>query len=461
MKLESLGLALACVLGIALAPARAAAETVCSTVSEFNAYMAENATHSEDVTLSFDLVGVKPSDFHNGKGALAQMRNTECNGGAEDSVIKVYGTSDTFNSAHPPGTLKLEYGSQCCTTSCGEHWADPNASAVIFSDGSEQCKVTMWNRPDSIGYKLECSSGTFEAVGDNSDQNVVNQIALLEYFTADGGTTWELPNATAGSDQVCYVRLPDNSQTMTLPVAEDVSSGPSFPSTVFPDLTDLAVEAGDVQAFLKFVVPPIAGKITQAKLLLHTRTESFSAGDGAEVHALTSNDWSESTLTWNTRPALAASSLGRIGPAAADQAVSLDLGGAISGPGTYGFALVSPPTDTNGTHFFSKEGSPSSGPSLKISFEVVDADADGTPDGPDCDDSDPSVQSCDNGTAGGWTSSGGSSGVSNGTGGSNASADDEALAGGCAFSVQHDHGGWLFVALAALVLSAIRRRARS
>jgi MYXO-CTERM domain-containing protein len=114
------------------------------------------------------------------------------------------------------------------------------------------------------------------------------------------------------------------------------------------------------------------------------------------------DDWSESTLTWDTRPAPDPASLGRIGPAAADVPVSLDLGAVVdSAGGTYSFAVVSPPTDGNGTHFFSKEGSASGAASLRIGYTVVDADGDGTPDGPDCNDADAGVgpdanELCDN-----------------------------------------------------------------
>jgi hypothetical protein len=60
----------------ALGPATAHAESVCGTVEEFNAAMADAGASTEDVTLTYDLVGVNPNDFFNGKGSLAQMRNT-------------------------------------------------------------------------------------------------------------------------------------------------------------------------------------------------------------------------------------------------------------------------------------------------------------------------------------------------------------------------------------------------
>jgi MYXO-CTERM domain-containing protein len=385
---------------IGLAPATAVAGTVCGTVEEFNAAMAADATTSSDVTLTFDVVGVNPADFFNTKGSLAQFRNTTCAGGA-DAGIKVYGNSEPLNEAHPPGTLKLEYGNSCCGGECGENWADPNASAVIFVDGTETCTVTMWMNPTEVGYDLACNVGTFPALGENPEGNVVDRIELLRFVVPDGGTTWELPNATATNDEVCWIATPSTEMSITVPVVEDVTTGPSWPNAVFPDVNDLAVESDGTQAYLKFEVPPIEGAVTSVRLSMTTGGPS-SDGDGGEVHVVADSSWSESTLVWNARPAFDAASLGRIGPAGADVLVSLDLGPVIdSAGGTYSFAVFSPPTDGNGTHFLSKEGSAADAASLRISYTVVDADGDGTPGGPDCNDADAGIgpgadELCDN-----------------------------------------------------------------
>lgn len=379
-------------LGLVLQPLRASAETICGSIAEFNDTMATNATSSDDVTLTYDVTGVNPSDFHNSKGSLGQMWNSACPMLGQNVALKVYGTADVYNAAHPPGTLKMEYGNQCCGGVCApELWADPNASAVIFQDGGEHCTVKMWVKPDSIGYQLVCESGTYDGLGENPEHNVVDHVQILELTTADGGTTWELPNAVATNVQVCFVTSGPGASTMTVPVAEDVTTGPTH-AGVYPDVTDLAVEAADNEAYLKFVVPESAGRVTQARLFLRSRPESFAAGDGGEVVRVASNAWSESTLTWSTRPAHSGASFGRIGPAAADEWLSLDISAAITLPGTYSFAVTSPATDTNGTHFHSKESSATYAPYLRLVYVYVDADGDGSPEGPDCDDADPAVR---------------------------------------------------------------------
>jgi hypothetical protein len=476
-------------LGLLVAPGVANAAQVCGTVADFNAYMTDNAAVTNDVTLTFDVTGVNPADFFNTKGCLAQFRNTQCNGGASDVGIKVYGTSEPLNTAHPPGTLKMEYGNQCCTLpSCGENWADPNPSAVIFQNGSEQCQVTAWVRPDSIGYQLVCGGVTYDAVGGNPETNLVNEITLLDYLLPGGGNTWEITNGTATKDQVCWEASGTPAQSLDVPVTEDVTVAPSTPTTVYADPTDLAVEAGDNQAYLKFVVPPIDGKVTKAVLFMHTRPESYSNGAGGEVHAVSSNAWSEGTLTFSTKPEASPTSLGRIGPAEVDQTVSLELTGAIAGPGTYSFAVISPATDTNGTHFYSKEGSATQGAYLRLSYETVDADGDGTPDGPDCNDASAAVhpgatEACnavdddcdgqiDDGCPGVGTGGSGGSGGNGGWSGSGAvsGGGDEADRGGtqedssgCAVGGDRDSDRhWLvFVALALLGFGRRSRRVTS
>jgi MYXO-CTERM domain-containing protein len=486
-RVGALGIAFVCSSAIAgLAPATAVAGTVCGTVEDFNAAMAAGGAPSTDVTLTFDVVGVHPGDFFNDKGSLAQMRNTTCASG-QDAGIKVYGTSEPLNEAHPPGTLKLEYGNSCCGGDCGEQWADPNASAVIFVDGSEQCTVTMWINPTEVGYSLACNVGTFDALGENPEGNIVDRIALLEYILADGGTTWELPNATASNDEVCWVETLSMEDSLTVPVVEDVTTGPAWPNSVFPDVNDLAVEADGTQAYLKFEVPPIEGKVTSVRLLMHSSTAPSSDGDGGEVHAVTDDGWSESTMTWDTRPAYEAPSFGRIGPAAADVPVSLDLGAAaIDWPGgTYSFAVFSPPTDGNGTHFFSKEGSPANAASLSIHYVVVDGDGDGAPDGPDCDDADAAIgpdanELCGNGVdddcdgetdegcPGGVDESGGGTAADGGTSDGSASGGEDGFltgpglgerpgATGCACTTsRHPDRAWL--GMLVLALGLVRRR---
>jgi hypothetical protein len=222
---------------------------------------------------------------------------------------------------------------------------------------------------------------------------------------------------------------------------------------VFEDVGDLAVEAADNEAYLKFDVPPFDGRVTNVRLFMHTRGESSSEGDGGEVHVVASNDWSEGALTWNTKPAYEAASLGRIGPASADVPVSLDLGVPFEDAGTHSFAVVSPATDGNGTHFFSKEGSQTNAPYLIIEYEMGEGG-----------ESSGGVEPGSSGGAseedeGGSEASGGaSSGVDSTVGPGLPGAGRGGAETGCACtSVRGSSSGWLF---ALIVLAATGRSSR-
>src|SRR5204863_1670325 len=125
-------------LALLLACRAAPAAPRCMTVNDFNAFMDQQVSAAVDVTLGFTVTGVNLDDYFNGKGWLAELADTKC-AGMGTASLKVYGTSNPINGAHPPGTLKLEYGSNCCASQgCPiEYWADPNPGPPIFKQPSQ------------------------------------------------------------------------------------------------------------------------------------------------------------------------------------------------------------------------------------------------------------------------------------------------------------------------------------
>lgn len=369
--------------------ASAWAEMCVGSVDEFNTFMSGAGGASTTVTVTFNVTGVKPPDFAGSKGCLAELLDTSCATGAS-ATLKVYGPYDPPSASHPAGTLKFEYGNQCCPVApCQtEEWADPNASATVFVDGTETCAVKIWLDPLHVGYHLDCNGTLFDAVGDNVDKNVVTQLATLQ--RVDGG--WAMPNAVASSTKVCFEppMAAPGVLTMDIPVLEDVTASASAPG-VYPVVQELGLEAGDSQAFLKFDLGAVPGHVTKAKLFLHQSDVASADGDGGDAFVVLDHGWSENTLTWASRPATAGVSLARVSPVAAFSWYSWDVSTAVAKPAIYAFALQPEASDANGAHFFSKEGSATLGPYMRVEYVVTDADADGYPDGPDCNDSAPAV----------------------------------------------------------------------
>ncbi len=141
-------------------------------------------------------------------------------------------------------------------------------------------------------------------------------------------------------------------------------------TSVYPDVNDLAVGAGDSEFYVKFRVGPLAGRVTRAELVLHSATSSSAVGTGASVFTASSSAWSETTLAWNARPRGAGPRIGRIDGVEVDQTYTVALpASAVTGEGTWAFAVLPEATDTNSAHFDSKEVSAARGPVLRLTVD--------------------------------------------------------------------------------------------
>jgi len=367
----------------------ASAATQCMPIAQFNTYMAQNGLHTATATLTFDVTNVDPDHYFGTKGALAQFDDSACTTGVTGFITKLYGPDDPPNLNHPPGTLKQEFNDECCPNPpCGEDWASPNPSATIFSDGSELCTVEVWLNPTDHGYHIDCDGNLHDASGPNVYNVQIDQASIL---VGVNGTTWPMPNAVSTWNEICFETVGPSHETMDLPAMEDVTASSYHPTSVYPYVDDLSCGAGDSEFFMKFDVTGIPGLIEGARLHLHSLDDGSANGDGGDLYLVTDNGWSENTLTWNTRPAVSGNALDRVSPVDQDQAYALDASAAVTGLQWYSLALIPQPGDTNGVHFHSQESSPTLGPILRVTYTVEDADGDGFPAGPDCDDGNPAV----------------------------------------------------------------------
>jgi parallel beta-helix repeat protein len=104
------------------------------------------------------------------------------------------------------------------------------------------------------------------------------------------------------------------------------------------------------ETYLKFSVSGITGTIQSATLRIYATSSTV---DGPTVYA-TTNDWTETGLTWNTRPARTSSELEDEATIATGVWVEYNVTAVITSDGTYSFALV--PTSTDAVSFSSREG---------------------------------------------------------------------------------------------------------
>ena len=105
------------------------------------------------------------------------------------------------------------------------------------------------------------------------------------------------------------------------------------------------------ETYLKFSVSGITGAIQSATLRVYSTSSTV---DGPTVYA-TTNDWTETGITWNMRPARTSSELDDKAAIATGVWVEYNVTTVITGDGTYSFALI--PTSTDAVSFSSREGS--------------------------------------------------------------------------------------------------------
>ena len=100
--------------------------------------------------------------------------------------------------------------------------------------------------------------------------------------------------------------------------------------------SDLQVRSDSRQTFLRFDVRGINGRrITGAVIRLFVTDASAASGTAFQ----TATEWSEATLTWNTRPAVTGPALGRGGVAEIGAYITYDVGAAPIKDGPLSFVL--------------------------------------------------------------------------------------------------------------------------
>ena len=149
---------------------------------------------------------------------------------------------------------------------------------------------------------------------------------------------------------------PPPSGTLTFNPVADAHVKNTSPGTNYGTATTLQVRQGDASntttyvSYLKFTVAGVNGApVSSAKLRLFVTDASPDGGSVFRVD----DTWTETGLTWSSRPLLPLTSIGNAGSVAAGAYVDIDLGSAVTGDGTYSFAVQS--SSTNSAIYGSRE----------------------------------------------------------------------------------------------------------
>jgi hypothetical protein len=115
----------------------------------------------------------------------------------------------------------------------------------------------------------------------------------------------------------------------------------SSPTTNYGASTALRADGSPlVRSYLRFNLQGIAGTVTKATLRVYANT---STSIGYDIHGVSDNSWSETTLNYTNAPAFGPV-VGSSGPFTGPRWTEVDVTLLITGDGTYSLALTTPHT---------------------------------------------------------------------------------------------------------------------
>ena len=132
----------------------------------------------------------------------------------------------------------------------------------------------------------------------------------------------------------------------------DATANEANPTANTGTSTALRVDGGsdpDVQTFLRFSVTGVSGTVQSAKLRLWATSPT---ANGPSVFT-TASTWSETSLNWNNRTALAGQGVGKVTNIATSTWAEFDVSSIVTGNGTYDLVLAG--TSADGVDFHSRE----------------------------------------------------------------------------------------------------------
>jgi hypothetical protein len=159
-----------------------------------------------------------------------------------------------------------------------------------------------------------------------------------------------IPYGTSVNDYSGFPWVVNATTSATFSPSADAKVLSASPTTNYGTAVRLSADLTATESYLKFIVSGISGSVKSAKLRLYIVD---STPDGATINTVANTTWSETGITWNTRPAVGAI-LEDKGNIPNDSWIEYDVTSAIAGNGTFSFALI--PVSTNEMEAQSKEG---------------------------------------------------------------------------------------------------------
>ncbi|MCB5163775.1 DNRLRE domain-containing protein [Streptomyces bambusae] len=129
----------------------------------------------------------------------------------------------------------------------------------------------------------------------------------------------------------------------------------TYTTTNFGSSQQLGVDNSPVkQTMMKFAVSGLTQPVTKATLRVHVDDVSGAeSSNGGTFRAMSDTTWSETSVTYNNRPAIDGATLGSLGSVARNSWYEIDVTSYVTGNGSFGIGVTS--SSTNGADYDSRE----------------------------------------------------------------------------------------------------------
>ncbi|MET8174066.1 DNRLRE domain-containing protein [Streptomyces clavifer] len=257
-----------------------------------------------------------------------------------------------------------------------------------YNDGDWHHVVATQGPSGMVLYVDGASAGTNPATGNRSYNgywrvggdamsNAWPNLPASTYFAGQVDETAVYPSALTAAQVAAHHGLADTpagpgDSTVTLTPSEDAYVNGVAPNTNYNDGQLASRGTTAYQSYLRFALPEApAGQVLKGARFAF-RTSSDPTAGSAESHSIVpvTGAWTESAVTYNTRPTLAASALGTItgaSRASTDHSVDLDASALEGALGSL-FPLALTSSGTDSLRIWSSEATAAYRPQLVLTF---------------------------------------------------------------------------------------------
>ena len=190
--------------------------------------------------------------------------------------------------------------------------------------------------------------------GTNASAFTVNSATQIQATVPTGATTGKASVTTAAGTVLSaadFTVTTGGTTTVTIDPFQDSYVKLSTPTTNYGTSTSLRAQktsSDDLRSYLKFGVSGLTGTVVSAKLRLKVTNASNDGGSVYKVSNFflsTTTEWDEDGLHWNNAPTISGSPLSSVGAVTIGTFVEWDVKAAVTGNGTYSFAIKNNSSD--------------------------------------------------------------------------------------------------------------------